>query len=139
MRRISHELMPPQLEKFGLIKTLKTIIAKINDAGKIDVKLIIDDDDLRWPQSVELGLYRITMEMINNTLKHAGANNIVIQLLHRGDGIALTYEDNGKGLPTGYTIGGGFNNIETRTTIMGGTFEIDNVPSGFKARITIPL
>lgn len=139
MRRISHELMPPQLEQFGLIKTLRAIATQTNEARQIEMELIADDDSQRWPVSVERGLYRVCMEMVNNTIKHANAKHIQIQLNQNQEYILFTYTDNGRGLPENYTAGQGFRNIEARVNILGGTFHINNYVSGFSASLQIPV
>src|SRR5476651_1867436 len=76
VRNISHQLMPPQLESFGLIKTLEYFIDTINTSGKLTICLSVKNEipALEWP--VTLGLYRISMELIGNTIKHAGAKKI---------------------------------------------------------------
>jgi signal transduction histidine kinase/ligand-binding sensor domain-containing protein len=140
MRRFSHELMPPQLEKFGLVKTLQAIATQTNAARQIEMELLADDHLPRWSMPVELGLYRVCMEMINNTLKHAQARHIRIQLKQYADQILFSYADDGKGLPEQYTEGHGFKNIEARVNIMGGTIRMTNQETGgFFASLTIPM
>ncbi len=140
MRRISHELMPPQLEQFGLIKTLRAIATQTNDARQIKIELIADDDSQRWPVAVERGLYRVCMEMVNNTIKHANAKHIRIQLIQNHEHILFTYSDNGKGLPENYNPGQGFRNMEARVNILGGNLQINNHHGGgFNASLHIPL
>ncbi|MBS1506093.1 MAG: hypothetical protein JSS79_05570 [Bacteroidetes bacterium] len=139
MRRISHELMPPLLEKFGLIKTLKALVNQINEARQIMANFEANDESQRLPIIIELGLYRICMELINNTIKHAQATQIIIQLKQEDDFITFGYSDNGVGLPAVYSMGRGFNNIETRINIMGGKFIIEKESkNGFHAEVTIP-
>jgi signal transduction histidine kinase len=139
MRRISHELMPPQLERYGLIKTLEALTSQINTTEKISIDLATPQKPQRWSAPIELGLYRIAMEMINNTLKHAGANRISIQIKQLNGATIFNYADDGKGLPPDYTHGQGFKNIEARVTALGGLMEIGvtGIP-GFYATITIP-
>lgn len=140
MRRISHELMPPQLEKFGLIKTLQAIVTQTNAAKQIAIEFIADDDIQRWPMPVELGLYRICMEMINNTLKHAEATTISIRLRQQADQIVFAYADDGKGLPENYIEGHGFKNIEARVNILGGMMTMNGkLSKGFHASLMIQL
>lgn len=140
MRRISHDLMPPQLENFGLIKTLESITTQVQDAKKISVHFQTPDDLLRWPLPIELGLYRICMEMINNTLKHAEATQISIDLKQVFSETVFVYADNGKGLPPVFTASHGFKNMEARVNSMGGSLSIGNGSrGGFCATIKIPL
>ena len=140
MRRISHEIMPPLLEQFGFIKTLQATANQINKANQLTVDLIVSDETLRLPVATELGLYRITMELLNNTMKHANAKRISITLRADAEKLELTYLDDGIGLKNINGMGRGFSNIETRTSVMGGSFEIDKKNTrGFKATIVVPL
>ncbi|TND08347.1 MAG: histidine kinase [Bacteroidetes bacterium] len=141
MRRISHELMPPQLEAFGLVEALDAVALQVNNAGEIhiDVNATPDFPDLDW--LVKLGLYRINMELINNTIKHAGAGNIIIDLACEAGIVISDYRDNGKGLPENFTGKGlGYKGMEGRVASLGGSLETGNNPEGgFFARIKIPL
>jgi signal transduction histidine kinase len=140
MRRISHELMPPQLEAFGLVKTLEAIATQINSANQIKLSIIAEEGMTRWPWLVELGLYRVCMELISNTLKHAQAQHITITLTHNTQ-LLLEYVDNGRGLPeSSQGQGLGLISMEARINSIGGTLNFSNKDTGgFYARIEIPF
>ncbi|EHQ25987.1 sensor histidine kinase [Mucilaginibacter paludis] len=143
VRSISHQLIPPQLETFGLVKTLEYFIEKVNASGKINIYLWVKNElpDLHWP--ISLGLYRIIMELIGNTIKHAGANKITIEINYDSDFLLFNFNDDGRGIDfaNGHQIGMGFKNIEARVMALKGTFEygnnIDN--TGFKAFFKLPI
>jgi signal transduction histidine kinase len=141
IRRISHELMPPQLEEFGLLKTLEAICTQINKTGEINIDLFSADNipDLEWP--VKLGLYRINMELINNTIKHAAATNISIQFTHQQNCILCEYSDNGKGIQDAELGKGlGQKGVRARVLALGGTFEAKRpADGGYYALINIKL
>jgi signal transduction histidine kinase len=140
MRRISHQLMPQQLETFGLVKTLEAVAAQANKTGTIKVCIIDSDttEELSWP--VKLGLYRINMELMNNSLKHAEANSIIIELDFTDNYISCTYTDNGKGMKDETVRHGlGLTSIEGRAKSLGGTITYDKNCNGFKAVIKIPV
>jgi len=140
MRRLSHELMPPQLETFGVVKTIESVSDQLNSANELKIHLEANDDLPRWPGSIELTLYRIAMEMINNTIKHAQAQNIYIALVQNEHGIQFTYRDDGKGVEENVTYGLGFKNIEVRAKAVGGVLEIPVTGSGgFRASLQIQL
>lgn len=141
MRRISHELMPAQLEKFGLIKTLETIIEQLQHAGTIKIMLHAPED-LSFPDhSIQLILYRVLMELINNTLKHAGADLIEITMNQENRSLKILFSDNGKGLSGQLNEKGlGLKGIEGRISVIGGTVEIGNSGRGsFNALISVPF
>lgn len=131
MRRISHELMPPLLENFGLIPTLEAMANEINKIGKLRVEIIVEENFSRQSSAIELGLYRICMELINNTIRHAEADRIRIHLQKESHRLRIDYRDNGKGLPEGITkTGVGQRSIETRIHSMGGNFNMKNSEDG---------
>ena len=140
MRRISHELMPPQLVEFGLTKTLQALITQLNETKKISCSFLPPDENIRLPKSVELGIYRVCMELVNNTLKHACAGHIKIQLTHHQNIVLLTYDDDGMGLPENYTHGHGFKNMAARVNGIGGSFEFGNgKKGGFHATLKLEI
>jgi signal transduction histidine kinase len=141
LRRLSHQLMPPQLEEFGLIKTLESTCSQIIATNHINVQFTADKDLPRWHSSIELGLYRICMELINNTIKHAAAKNIQITIGQEGQQIIIfSYRDDGRGLMERKQVEGlGFRNMETRASSIGATLETGNGENGgFRAIVRIP-
>lgn len=140
MRRISHELMPQQLETFGLVKTLEAVATQANKTGGILVRIIDDDNvqELSWP--IKLGIYRIIMELMNNTFKHAGAHSIIIQLYLADNNVYCTYVDDGKGMKDEVLhLGLGLKSIEGRAKSLGGKIRYNKSSNGFNAVIIIPF
>ncbi len=141
MRRISHELMPAQIEKFGLVKTLEGIVEQLNATDNLEITLQTPGDLINIDPEIQLALYRIFMELINNTLKHAEASRITIELQLESQSINAYYSDNGKGLDTeNKGTGLGHKSIEGRISSVGGTISIGNNDLGsFCAVISAPL
>lgn len=141
MRRLSHELMPPQLENFGLAKTLQSVCEQIATAHDVDISLTSAENLSGVPKSFELQLYRICMEMIHNTIKHAEAKKITIDITQDEKQIELAYNDDGRGLPKGeYMYGLGFKSMEARVNSIGGSMQTGNgKKGGFNASIIIPV
>lgn len=98
LRGISHELMPPSLSLLGLIKGLKEMCRQINSAGKIKIDLAVGDFDLRLEKKKELQLYRLIKELINNIIKHAGANQILISCTLENSQLITFIEHDGIGI-----------------------------------------
>jgi signal transduction histidine kinase len=140
-RSISHRLMPPQLEAFGLLKTLEGVARQLNSAGNIAVNLVNDSnaEELAFP--VSLGLYRIAMELINNTIRHAQANKVDILLTVEEKQVTFRYTDNGIGISGNNANGLGHKSIEARVSALDGVFEMGNSMQqpGFYALVKIPL
>lgn len=141
MRRISHELMPPQLETFGLVKTLESVAAQAGGTGKLEIRIHVHADFPRLPWIVELGVYRMAMELINNTIKHAHAVKVDIVLSLEHDRFVLRYSDDGRGVAGKIGDHGlGLKNLEARTSSLKGSFTTGSGPyGGFSATVTIPL
>ena len=139
MRRLSHELMPPLLDSFGVIKTLESVRDQVNSTDEIIIELTASEDLPRWPVAIELALYRVTMELINNTIKHANAKQVRISIQQKSNQIQFGYIDDGRGLVSNNN-GLGFRNMEARVNAVSGTMTAGNSPNGgFQASIQIPL
>ncbi len=142
VRSISHRLMPPQLEQFGLIKTLDGVVQQMNETGTINIQLTVLPDMVKLSWLIDLGLYRIILELINNTIKHAGANNIVLLFSCDHKFVTCVYTDDGKGMPLHNEIKGlGLMSIEGRASALGGVVKFDHstFESGFSASVIIPI
>jgi len=140
VRSISHKLMPPQLEAFGLIKTLESVTEQINNTGNLSIQLDVSTPHTDFSWAINLGLYRIVMELINNTIKHAGATEAEIKMYMQGRHIICQYTDNGKGLGNDHISKGlGHKSIDGRIHALGGTFDFGTqTDGGFFATIRVP-
>ncbi|MEQ9465950.1 MAG: histidine kinase [Ekhidna sp.] len=138
VRQISHHLMPTQLETFGLIRALESMIDQINDSKQLTIEFATPNEatELSWEK--ELGLYRIFMELIQNTLKHSKAGKVNINYREEGGDIIANYEDDGVGLPEHTVYGLGLKSMEARVKAFGGSFELIK-SDGFSARLRVPI
>lgn len=141
MRRISHELMPPVLERFGLLKALEAIAEKLNEAGTIRIHFVCSSNLSLLSKTAQLMLYRVFMELINNTLKHAQAGHIDLAMETREEALYCYYTDDGKGLDYGnLKVGLGHKSMEGRLSSIGGSMEFGNTEKGnFYAKIQVPF
>ncbi len=130
MRSISHQMMPNALLKAGLASSIREFVEKI-DGPKIKVQLDIIGLGDRLDEQTETILYRSIQEAVNNVVKHAGANKLILQLIKDEEGITVTIEDNGKGFDTQKIAqfnGIGLRNIFSRIALINGTVDIDSAP-----------
>jgi len=145
VRSISHALMPGALKDFGLLATLENFVLKTDAVHDIQVQLFSKGMENRLPENIELGLFRITQELVNNALKYAEAKNITIKIIKNDKLVALTVEDDGKGFDKSeienlIDTGIGLRNIKSRAESMHGTFRIDtNSGKGVNASIEIRI
>ena len=123
MRRISHHLMPDSLSRFGL----KSAVTDFCNSLSANITFNYYGDETRLDPKMEVMIYRTIHELVNNALKHAGAENIMVQIMQEPDRIAFTVEDNGCGFDTqSPTKGMGLQNIRTRITAYNGRLLMDS-------------
>ncbi len=141
MRSISHRLMPPQLESFGLLKTLEAAVGQINAAGNLYIHINAAAGPASMPWAVSLGLYRVIMELVNNTIRHSGASHAQLDISQQNNCIVCSYTDNGKGINDREEGNGlGLKSIEGRVSALNGSFELGTArDGGFYAIVSVPL
>ncbi|HET6559994.1 MAG TPA: sensor histidine kinase [Prolixibacteraceae bacterium] len=132
LKEISDNLSPHILENFGLIRALNNFCNKINVARTIKINLESNLKDERFDNNVEVVLYRVICELINNTIKHAKAKKIDLSLTKEEKYLNIIYKDDGKGFdvkkaleqPSG--TGMGFSNIYSRINSLKGEINIES-------------
>lgn len=129
LRRVSHNMMPEALVKYGLKEALENYCESLNLSGKIKVQLQIYNMEVRMEQNTEIVIYRIVQELLNNVVKHADAKNVLIQLSTEKSRFNLTVEDDGKGFNVNEKkYGAGLENIKARAGYLNGSIEILSKP-----------
>lgn len=137
LRRIIYDLHPPALERYGLQAAIKNLVEKINDHGGLSVKYDYYGQREVSPRTA-ITIYRIIQELINNTLKHAKATEIRIQVNHFEMELNVMYEDNGIGM-VGRTFGGlGLHSIESRVKLLDGRMNWESNHKGTFYNFDIP-
>lgn len=146
VRSIAHNMMPGSLETLGLTAALDDLVRSVMHTNDIAITLRAYNLEDRLDASMEISLYRITQELITNTLKHAQASEMTIQLVRHHNSCVLMTEDNGCGFVTGggdhanEQIGMGLSNIRSRVDALGGIVHIDStLGRGTTVTIEIPL
>ena len=139
-RRISHDLLPPTLEEFGLVEAIKELRDTFHQTGSIDISFeLLEDKKKIDDKLVELNLYRVLQELINNSIRHGKAKMIKIQLWSNPEILQLEYLDNGQGFDQKdfeNKKGLGMKNIESRLNMIHATFKYDSTPGqGMKVLI----
>jgi signal transduction histidine kinase len=141
VREISNNLSPHLLEKFGLKKAIQTFYHNIPQPEKPSFKLSTTPDALHIPYNIEIILYRILTELINNTLKHARAKKIEVSIFSSSKELELHYSDDGKGFDTSSQKhnGTGIANIYSRIKSIDGKVDLHSkINEGFFLKINIP-
>ncbi len=142
-RNISNNIMPGSLKNNGLEISLRSYCDKINASGKIKIELTTHNLKKHYSDTLEITLFRVLTEMINNSLKHSGASKIHISFIEENKQIFVTYSDNGKGFDYAAVSesnekGMGLNNIISRIDSIGGKCTMESSPGkGFFAKIVL--
>jgi signal transduction histidine kinase len=124
VRRISNDMLPSGLEEFGLKYAIEMLCDKVESASRLVINLNINSLE-RMENRLELSLYRILQELLNNTLKHANATEVNIDFATDNQQLTITYQDNGQGfdLEKLSKRGLGLKNIESRVSMIHGKLE----------------
>ncbi len=144
-RAISNNLSPHLILDFGLVKAVESFCKKVNLAQKTKINFESSLGEKRFDQTIEIVLYRVITELINNTLKHANAAKIEIYLEIIDSTLQLTYLDDGIGFDTekalaSDTSGMGLKNMVSRLRSINGNYRIHSRPgAGFLAVAEINL
>ena len=142
VRVVSHNIMPNSLLRKSLGDAVRTFVSKISD-DVIKINLYTEGLNNKVDENVEIVLYRVIQECVNNVIKHAQANKLDISLIKEGSEISVTVEDNGKGFDTSDSSkfeGVGLKSITTRVNYLKGTVEWDSSPGrGTVVSIQIPV
>ena len=129
-REIANNLRPDIISRFGLITAIKAHCEMIKKSGLITINFKYGPDFSKIDEDLEVTLYRVIKELINNTLRHASADEIEINLQYEDKLLTLDYFDNGIGFDVERTIkkkahkGMGLSNIMSRIKAVNGTCEI---------------
>lgn len=98
VRTATFNLMPPELTDHGIVSSLTKLTQELSKlTGKEILFYNKTDFDQRLDSLVEINIYRLTQEAINNALKYANSSHIVVQLSHRDALLSIIVDDNGQG------------------------------------------
>ncbi|WP_026628498.1 sensor histidine kinase [Dyadobacter alkalitolerans] len=136
VRRITRDLVPTTLERFGLMEAIEEFIHKLEEDNNLAITFQANTDDFpRQGQKLELTLYRIMQELVNNAIKHASCSKIDIRLEINDQMIGLKVTDNGVGfdpekIKENNLAGLGLLGIESRLAIVNGTVQYEKPEKG---------
>ena len=147
LSNIIQALHPADLERYGLEETAKILCNKLSDAAGFPIHFTTYDLDKRIDYKIELTLYRIIQESLNNIMQHAEASEAMIEIYNRSKSIYMTISDNGKGFDIDGIFsksvsgnGNGLVNIRYRAEILDGQCNIESSKgNGTEIHIEIPM
>jgi two-component system sensor histidine kinase UhpB len=143
LRNLSHSLVPPSLGEIGLEEALEELVNISNLLKKDTVKLIVDKKirNLVFDKKIELMIYRIVQEQLNNINKYAQAKTVLISIKKVRAELHLTITDDGIGFDvTKKGKGIGLRNMANRVEYYSGTINIISAPGkGCTIKVSIPI
>jgi len=126
VRGISHQMMPRALTELGLVAAMEDMLEKSFKYHNIRYSFEHHGLENRLDAHVEVGLYRIAQELVNNILKHAGASKVDVQLMKTRSHCVLIVQDNGKGIGSEKSDGIGMMNINNRVRTLHGELSFES-------------
>jgi signal transduction histidine kinase len=138
-------LRPTALDDLGLVIALRTVAERVLSVAGISFEINVDGIDARLPAELEIVLYRVCQEALNNVLKHSRADHVTISLSQNEDRIEVEIMDNGTGFdPEAISLrddaphGLGLLGMQERVNLCGGTLEVLSHPGvGTLVRVRI--
>lgn len=142
-RGIAHSIMPKSIEDFGLIETIEQVIDQLNTNTITNFQLFENLENQRLERKIEISLYRIFQEAINNINKHSNASEVSIQIRKSKHSISLNIEDDGDGFDyekmNQLKVGFGLASMKSRAGSLSGTVEISSSPGhGTSILVEVP-
>ncbi|GAB2783364.1 hypothetical protein GCM10027275_29140 [Rhabdobacter roseus] len=142
IRLISHSMLPAELEKNGLEAALRRLVTMLDhsQSNRTRFHLVAKLGGARFSEALEYQLYIITLELVNNIIKHAEASDAWITVTQDSQVLWLVVSDNGVGLPEETQKEGmGVHNLRARVEDLAGTLAIDSTPGqGTKVSVQVP-
>lgn len=148
VRTATFNLSPPELTDYGLVAALEKMCGELSRLTGQRILLENDGFDRRLDPAREINLYRVVQEAVNNAIKYAGANYVLVRLSAGRELFSITVTDDGAGFETGPDAerppadgtGLGLASIRSRVEDIGGRLFLRSDPeTGTKLTINVPL
>jgi len=144
IREISYDLHPHILERVGLGDAIDSMIVKISKSSDIQFDLILDKIDKLFDKKVEINIYRIIQEAVNNIIKHSQATEVKLEIKKNIKYVNIKISDNGIGfdkrLMKKENNGLGFEGMKERVNLINGKYKLKSEQGrGTTVEIKIPF
>lgn len=142
-RRIIENLRPSLLDHLGLASALHWYVQEACRAAGIESRLMVSERLERLPSDLEIALYRLVQESVNNIVKHAQAKTLDLALERTDDGLQLSIADDGVGiadLEYAKRLSHGLAGMMHRVRSVGGSFDVrSQLGKGTRIDVFVPL
>lgn len=143
IRNLSHRLAPAFFDDDDLETSFNQLLSSFNLQQRFDIDLEFSNEfqDAAIARELQLNLYRILQEQLNNIVKHSAADTITVSVGVKDKMLTMEITDNGRGFnTTDHKPGIGFANIKRRVDLFSGKFTVSSSPgAGCKVRVAIPI
>ena len=147
VRCCAQDLRPRIIDDLGLVAALEWLTDDLAKQQEIDAHAEITGEERALPAEVQLLLFRIAQEALNNARKHAQASSAILKLEFSGDSLTLTVSDNGRGFKVPRMIGDladlgklGLAGMQERARLIGGRLEIESERGkGTTVTVKVPI
>jgi signal transduction histidine kinase len=138
VRRLVEGLRPPALDELGLTGACAQAADRLTAGTELTASVLAAEDLPALPAAVEVAAYRIVVESVTNTVRHARARCCRVSISYRDDALAITVTDDGTGLRASGSHGHGLAIMRERADELGGTVTVTNGPSGVTVQARLP-
>ena len=142
-RRIIETLRPSLLDHLGLAAALQWYVDEVCRSANIECRFDVSEQVERLPSDLEIALYRLVQESVNNIVKHAKATVLELDLTRTAEGLELRISDNGVGIADieyAKRLSHGLAGMMHRVRSVEGTFNVKSTPGkGTSIEVFVPL
>jgi len=143
VRATARALRPAELDRLGLGKALESMLDRIGPITTTKFSSELDDLSGLYPKEVEVQVFRVAQEAVNNVLKHSQAEEAIVELKLEPTRLRLTVQDDGAGFEPAMADrrkGFGLSGMAERARLIGGDFEVKSaLGGGCRLTVTVPL
>lgn len=143
IHRMSYQLHPSKLDHLGLASALNSLCRELSESRGLTIKFRNDGIPTDLPKNVELCVFRVAQEALQNAAKYSGASSVNVTLKKAAGGIKLVVSDNGRGFDASsekFMKGLGFISMRERLRLVNGKLQIISARSqGTRIEASVPL
>jgi len=128
LRLVAYNLLPESLFEYGINQTLSDFCKVVRNPG-LKVNFAFYGVEKRYDEKLEIAIYRIVQQLVNNAMKHSDGTEISVQIVSEEERLSVTVLDNGKGMnisTSEMAEGKGLLNIRSQVTSFGGHFDLSS-------------
>lgn len=145
IRDLAHLLHPLQIEQVGLRPGLEWHLRQLSEVSGLRIDLSISPEIGRLPVEIEIALFRVIQESLENVRRHSGSGTASVRIFCQQAEVILEVEDRGRGMPAEFSgqhvagAGIGLIGMRERLLKLGGRLEVTSSERGTLVRAVLPL